>query len=100
MVETGEGIDWGMAEALAFGTLLAEGKGLTLSDASSFLKLQPISIRKDAVESRDPDPPPMLTQEVPSDCTICAESVIHLKNGRSLVSWTCLVRSQRPAIPL
>ncbi len=26
MVETGEGVDWGMAEALAFGTLLAEGK--------------------------------------------------------------------------
>ena len=26
MVESGEGIDWGMAEALAFGTLLAEGE--------------------------------------------------------------------------
>lgn len=25
MVESGQGIDWGMAEALAFGTLLAEG---------------------------------------------------------------------------
>ena len=25
MVETGEDVDWGMAEALAFGTLLAEG---------------------------------------------------------------------------
>ena len=25
MIETGEGVDWGMAEALAFGTLLAEG---------------------------------------------------------------------------
>lgn len=28
MIETGEGIDWGMAEALAFGTLLSEGKPL------------------------------------------------------------------------
>lgn len=26
MVESGEGIDWGMGEALAFGTLLAEGE--------------------------------------------------------------------------
>ena len=25
MVESGEGVDWGMAEALAFGTLLIEG---------------------------------------------------------------------------
>lgn len=25
MIESGEGVDWGMAEALAFGTLLAEG---------------------------------------------------------------------------
>ena len=25
MIETGENVDWGMAEALAFGTLLAEG---------------------------------------------------------------------------
>lgn len=30
-VETGEGIDWGMAEALAFGSLLAEGYGVRLS---------------------------------------------------------------------
>lgn len=28
MIETGEGIDWGMAEALAFGTLLSEGEPL------------------------------------------------------------------------
>lgn len=28
MIETGEGVDWGMAEALAFGTLLAEGTQL------------------------------------------------------------------------
>ena len=26
MIETGENVDWGMAEALAFGTLLAEGQ--------------------------------------------------------------------------
>jgi len=25
MIETGEGIDWALAEALAFGTLLVEG---------------------------------------------------------------------------
>ena len=26
MVESGDGVDWGMAEALAFGTLLSEGQ--------------------------------------------------------------------------
>ena len=31
MIETGEGIDWAMAEALAFGTLLDEGNGVRLS---------------------------------------------------------------------
>ncbi|PRW57990.1 2-oxoglutarate mitochondrial-like isoform B [Chlorella sorokiniana] len=31
MVESGEGIDWGMGEALAFGTLLAEGNHVRLS---------------------------------------------------------------------
>jgi 2-oxoglutarate dehydrogenase E1 component len=31
MVETGEGFDWAMAEALAFGTLLYEGAGVRLS---------------------------------------------------------------------
>ncbi|KAI3434698.1 hypothetical protein D9Q98_002760 [Chlorella vulgaris] len=31
MVESGQGIDWGMAEALAFGTLLAEGNHVRLS---------------------------------------------------------------------
>jgi hypothetical protein len=29
MVETMEGVDWGMAEALAFGTLISEGAGAT-----------------------------------------------------------------------
>ena len=37
MVESGEGVDWGMAEALAFGTLLAEGQ--------QFCSLQPSGIR-------------------------------------------------------
>eukprot|EP00899_Mesostigma_viride_P002605 jgi/Mesvir1/12345/Mv00529-RA.3 len=31
MIETGTGIDWGMAEALAFGTLLVEGNAVRLS---------------------------------------------------------------------
>lgn len=31
MIETGEGIDWGTAEALAFGTLLSEGGTPSLS---------------------------------------------------------------------
>ncbi|KAK9832587.1 hypothetical protein WJX81_001617 [Elliptochloris bilobata] len=31
MIETGEGIDWAMAEALAFGTLLSEGNHVRLS---------------------------------------------------------------------
>ena len=30
MIESGEGIDWAMAEALAFGTLLTEGNGVRL----------------------------------------------------------------------
>jgi 2-oxoglutarate dehydrogenase E1 component len=25
MIDSGEGVDWGMAEALAFGTLISEG---------------------------------------------------------------------------
>ena len=37
MIETGENVDWGMAEALAFGTLLAEGACAFYSgDAKSF----------------------------------------------------------------
>jgi len=35
MIETGEGIDWGMAEALAFGTLLKEGFKVRLSGQDS-----------------------------------------------------------------
>lgn len=31
MIETGEGVDWAMAEALAFGTLLMEGNHIRLS---------------------------------------------------------------------
>ncbi len=31
MIETGTGLDWAMGEALAFGTLLAEGSGVRLS---------------------------------------------------------------------
>lgn len=31
MIESGEGVDWAMAEALAFGTLLAEGNHVRLS---------------------------------------------------------------------
>ena len=31
MVESGEGVDWAMAEALAFGTLLSEGNHVRLS---------------------------------------------------------------------
>ena len=29
MMETGEGVDWGFAEALAFGTLVSEGQGIS-----------------------------------------------------------------------
>jgi 2-oxoglutarate dehydrogenase E1 component len=35
MIETGEGIDWGTAESLAFGTLLAEGFHVRLSGQDS-----------------------------------------------------------------
>jgi len=35
MIETGSGIDWATAEALAFGTLLAEGTGVRLSGQDS-----------------------------------------------------------------
>ncbi|MFZ3034978.1 MAG: 2-oxoglutarate dehydrogenase E1 component [Parvibaculum sp.] len=35
MIETGEGIDWGMAEALAFGTLMNEGFKVRLSGQDS-----------------------------------------------------------------
>ena len=35
MIETGEGIDWATGEALAFGTLLAEGKPVRLSGQDS-----------------------------------------------------------------
>lgn len=40
MIETGEGIDWGMAEALAFGTLLSEG-------AQSFAAPNPVVVDSD-----------------------------------------------------
>ena len=35
MIETGEGIDWGMAEALAFGTLVDDGFNIRLSGQDS-----------------------------------------------------------------
>ncbi len=35
MIETGEGVDWATAEALAFGTLLVEGTGVRLSGQDS-----------------------------------------------------------------
>ena len=35
MVETGKGIDWGFAEALAFGTLLSEGAAHAMSACAS-----------------------------------------------------------------
>jgi 2-oxoglutarate dehydrogenase E1 component len=35
MIKTGEGIDWAMGEALAYGTLLAEGTGVRLSGQDS-----------------------------------------------------------------
>ncbi|GFH32684.1 transket_pyr domain-containing protein, partial [Haematococcus lacustris] len=31
MIDSGEGVDWGFAEALAFGTLLVEGNHVRLS---------------------------------------------------------------------
>ena len=34
MIETGEGVDWGFAEALAFGTLVSEGKHVNYSSHS------------------------------------------------------------------
>ena len=38
MVDSGEGIDWGMAEALAFGTLISEGEDLFWPVSLCFLK--------------------------------------------------------------
>jgi hypothetical protein len=39
MVDSGEGVDWGMAEALAFGTLLAEGaRGWSRAIAACLLR--------------------------------------------------------------
>lgn len=40
MVETGEGVDWGMAEALAFGTLLAEGRAMLPTSAAPLANAQ------------------------------------------------------------
>ena len=36
MIDSGEGIDWGMAEALAFGTLISEGRRPAWVAALSF----------------------------------------------------------------
>ena len=51
MIETGEGVDWGMAEALAFGTLLAEGNHVRLSG-------QARSLARSFARARAPRPPP------------------------------------------
>mgnify|MGYP002775695034 CR=1 FL=1 len=36
MIQTGEGVDWATAEALAFGTLLVEGNHVRLSERGTF----------------------------------------------------------------
>lgn len=36
MVESGEGVDWGFAEALAFGTLVSEGGSKAMSPLVAF----------------------------------------------------------------
>ena len=36
MVESGEGVDWGFAEALAFGTLVSEGVSKAMSPLVAF----------------------------------------------------------------
>ena len=41
MVESGKGIDWGFAEALAFGTLLSEGACSCATHSASELGVQP-----------------------------------------------------------
>ena len=46
MIETGEGIDWGMAEALAFGTLLSEGAPTQGDGMENFWRrLEPASVK-------------------------------------------------------
>ena len=40
-IETGEGVDWGFAEALAFGTLVSEGRPAEPVTASSFILARP-----------------------------------------------------------
>jgi hypothetical protein len=52
MIETGEGVDWGMAEALAFGTLLAEGNHVRLSG-------QARSLTRSRARARAPPPSPL-----------------------------------------
>ncbi|MBF0093824.1 MAG: 2-oxoglutarate dehydrogenase E1 component [Alphaproteobacteria bacterium] len=97
MIETGEGIDWATGEALAFGTLLAEGTAVRLSGQDScrgtFSQRHAVLVDQENEATHTPlahISPTQATFEV-IDSPLSEESVLGFEYGYTLADPSALV---------